>query len=155
IVPLVRRRYPLRQHLVVPFSFCVFAAAGVAPLVISNPINFLVASQAHIDFNEYARIMIPVAAVSLTVAFAVLCAIFRENIRDPIPGRGPIAPPLPPLSRAEWKTLGVMAGVFGTYPIMSLLDGPVWAVAGVGALMGIAVCERHAVATPLELGRMV
>src|SRR5262249_54103369 len=112
IVPLVRRRYPLRQHLVVPFSFCVFAAAGVAPLVISNPINFLVASQAHIGFNEYAGIMIPVAAVGLVVAFVVLCAIFRENIRDPIPGRGPIAPPLPPISRAQWETLAVMAGVF-------------------------------------------
>ena len=155
IVPLVRSRYPLRQHLVVPFSFCVFAAAGVAPLVISNPINFVVASHAHIGFNEYAGIMIPVAAAGLVVAFAMLCLIFRNDIRDPIPGRGPISPPLPKVTRAEWEALAVMAAVFGAYPIVSLLDGPVWMVAGVGALLGVVVCYRHRVATPVVLGRMV
>src|SRR5678815_4481045 len=43
IVALVKRLYPLRQYLVVPFAFAVFAAAGVAPLVISNPMNLIVA----------------------------------------------------------------------------------------------------------------
>jgi arsenical pump membrane protein len=155
IVPLVKRRYPLRQHLVVPFSFCVFAAAGVAPLVISNPINFVVASHAGIGFNAYAAVMIPVAVVGWLVAFAMLCLIFRADIRDPIPGRGPTAPPLPRVTRAEWEVLVVMGAVFGTYPIVSLLDGPVWAVAGLGALAGVAVCRLRGVASPLTLGRMV
>ena len=156
VIPLVRRRYPLRQQLVVPFSFCVFAAAGVAPLVISNPINFLVATHAQIGFNEYAYLMIPVALAGWVVAFAILCAIFRKDIDDPIPGRGPISPPLPKVTRAEWETLVVMAAVFGAYPIVSLVDAKaVWVVAGVGALLGVAVCMRHQVATPQSLGRMV
>src|SRR5215471_15458761 len=155
IVPLVRIRYPLRQHLVVPFSFCVFAAAGVAPLVISNPINFVVASHAHISFHEYAAIMIPVAIAGLVVAFAMLCTIFRKDIQDPIPGRGPDSPPLPKVTRAEWEALAVMAAVFGAYPIVSLLGGPVWMVASIGALLGVAVCWRHRVAAPDVLARMV
>jgi arsenical pump membrane protein len=155
IVPLVRRRYPLRQHLVEPFSFCVFAAAGIAPLVISNPINFVVASHAQIGFNEYAAIMIPVTAVGLLVAFAMLCVIFRADIRDPIPGRGPIAPPLPRVTRAEWEVLAVMGAVFGAYPIVSLAGGPVWMVAGIGALLGVAICHRHGIASPIKLSHMV
>jgi arsenical pump membrane protein len=155
VIPLVRRRYPLRQQLVVPFSFCVFAAAGVAPLIISNPINFLVATRASIGFNEYAYIMIPVALAGWVVAFAVLCAIFRKDIDDPIPGRGPISPPLPKVTRAEWETLVVMAAVFGAYPIVSLLKGPVWVVAGAGALLGVIVCLRHGVASVPVLGRAV
>src|SRR5262249_12081233 len=155
IVPLVKRRYPLRQHLVIPFSFCVFAAAGVAPLVISNPINFIVASHAHIGFNEYAAFMIPTAVAGWIVPFATLCAISRADIAAPIPGRGPISPPLPRLTRAEWEALAVIAAVFGAYPIVSLVGGPVWVVAGIGALAGIAVCRRNGIASPAAIGRMV
>src|SRR5262245_4567462 len=39
VVALVKRRYPVRPYLVVPFAFAVFMAAGVAPFVISNPMN--------------------------------------------------------------------------------------------------------------------
>src|SRR5207249_2776645 len=48
VVALVRARAP---RLVVPFAFAVFCAAGVAPFVISNPMNMVVASFAGIGFN--------------------------------------------------------------------------------------------------------
>src|SRR5438270_7056926 len=37
VLPLIRRLYPKRPHLVVPFAFAVFMSAGVAPLCTSNP----------------------------------------------------------------------------------------------------------------------
>jgi arsenical pump membrane protein len=151
IVALVRRRYPLRQYLVVPFSFAVFAAAGVAPFVISNPINVVVCSHAGIGFNEYARIMVPVALTGLLVAFLSLALVFRREIDDHIPGRGPEAEPLPPMSAAEWQALGVLALVFGAYPIVSYLDGPMWAVAVSGAALGMLLCHTQGIASPRQL----
>jgi arsenical pump membrane protein len=68
IVALVKRLYPLRQYLVVPFAFAVFAAAGVAPLVISNPMNLIVADRRGIGFNEYAMWMAPVSLVGWLVS---------------------------------------------------------------------------------------
>src|SRR5439155_6682292 len=56
-----RRCCPDRSDLVVPFAFAVFSAAGVAPLVISNPMNLIVADYAGISFNEYAARMVPIA----------------------------------------------------------------------------------------------
>src|SRR6266404_5931192 len=79
IVELVRRCYPDRPDLVVPFAFAVFSAAGVAPLVISNPMNLIVAEYAGIGFNEYALRMIPIAIVGWVTTYAVLRAIFRRE----------------------------------------------------------------------------
>jgi arsenical pump membrane protein len=155
IVTLVRRRYPLRQYLIIPFAFAVFAAAGVAPFVISNPINVLVASQAAISFNAYARVMVPVAAAGLFTAFVALAVVFKKEIDDEIPGRGPEAPALPPMNAAGWQALGVLALVFGAYPIVSYVDGPMWLVAAVGALLGAAICHRHAIASPRRLAGLV
>jgi arsenical pump membrane protein len=99
--------------------------------------------------------MIPVAAVGLVVAFVALCGVFRKEIDDHIPGRGPEAPPLPRMSAAEWQALAVLAGVLGAYPIVSAAGGPVWVVATIGALLGALVCARHRIATPRALGGMV
>jgi arsenical pump membrane protein len=70
IVDLVRRSYPDRPDLVVPFAFAVFAAAGVAPLVISNPMNLIVADYAGIGFNAYAARMIPIAIAGWVAAMS-------------------------------------------------------------------------------------
>jgi Na+/H+ antiporter NhaD/arsenite permease-like protein len=39
------------------FVFAVFLAPGVAPFVISNPMNMIVAEYAGIGFNQYAVVM--------------------------------------------------------------------------------------------------
>jgi arsenical pump membrane protein len=95
--------------------------------------------------------MVPVALVGLLVACAALALVFRKEIADDIPGRGPEAAPLPPVSAAEWQALSVLALSFGAYPIVSYLDGPMWAVAASGASLGILICARHRVATPRQL----
>jgi hypothetical protein len=58
-VDAARSRHP---RLVVPLAFAVFLSAGVAPLIVSNPMNMVVASYAGIGFNEYAvRMALPLA----------------------------------------------------------------------------------------------
>jgi arsenical pump membrane protein len=155
IVRLVRRRYTQRPYLTVPFAFAIFGAAGVAPLVISNPINLVVSSNAGISFNEYAKVMIPVALAGLAVAFVALCICFRKEIADNTAASGPLATPPGPMTPAEKYTLLVVAGGLGTYPLMSLIGGPVWLVAFAGAAVGVRVCEKYKVAEAHELLRAV
>jgi arsenical pump membrane protein len=155
IVKLVRRRYIQRPYLTVPFAFAIFGAAGVAPLVISNPINLVVSSNAGISFNEYAKVMIPVAGAGLAVAFVALCICFRKEIADNTAARGPLATPPGPMTTAEKYTVLVVAGGLGTYPLMSFIGGPVWLVAFAGAAAGVHVCQKYKVAEPHELIRAV
>jgi arsenical pump membrane protein len=154
IAVLIKRRYPVRPYLVVPFSFAVFAAAGVAPLVISNPMNLVVAEYAGITFNEYAARMLPVALVGWLCAFLVLRRLFHKMLDDEIPGRGPLSPPLPPVSTKEKVAFGLLAATLGTYPVVSYCGGPVWAVAGSGALAFVLLAWRSGIKPP-EVARMV
>lgn len=155
IVTLVQRRYPLRPYLDVPFAFAVFAAAGVAPLVISNPINLVVSSHAGIGFNEYAARMIPVALGGWVAALLALLAVFRRQVFDPVPGRGPEAPAPPPLSASARLGIAVLAAVLGAYPLVSYLGGPVWLVSLGGALLISLVAVSARAASPAQLARSV
>lgn len=154
VVVLIRTLYPGRRSLLVPFVFAVFMAAGVAPLVTSNPMNLIVADFAGLDFNDYAVVMFPIALVGWIVTFAVLRLIFRRELST----AGP-APPLAveagrePWTRAQKQGLAVTLGVLGTYPIVSYFDGAVWLVAACGATAAVLVCWRHGAGTPEQLLR--
>src|SRR5260370_7296824 len=84
IVELVRRCYPHRPDLIIPFAFAVFSAAGVAPLVISNPMNLIVAAYARIGFNEYAPRLVPIALVGWGTPYAFLSVISPPHLPSPV-----------------------------------------------------------------------
>ena len=64
VVDAAKKRH---RTLVVPLAFAVFLSAGVAPFVVSNPMNMVVASVAGIGFNEYAQHMVlPAIAAAAT-----------------------------------------------------------------------------------------
>jgi arsenical pump membrane protein len=155
IVALVKRLYPLRQHLVVPFAFAVFAAAGVAPLVISNPMNLIVADRRGIGFNEYALWMMPVSLLGWLVSFLVLRRLFAAQLDDVIPARGPERDPLPPMEPVARRVLLLLGVVLLAYPVVTYFKGPVWAVAASGAGLALVVCAVHRAIEPADLGRSV
>ena len=124
IVGLIRRCYPDRQELILPFAFAVFSAAGVAPLVISNPMNLIVAEYAGIGFNEYAARMIPIAVVGWLTTYAVLRLIFRSELHT-ASGKSDLGIPPPILSRPAKQFLGVMIVALGCFPALSYAGGPV------------------------------
>ncbi|MHC4550079.1 MAG: ArsB/NhaD family transporter [Planctomycetota bacterium] len=65
----------------VPYYFAVLYVANlVAPLVIGNPINIIVASWFGIGFLEYALWMTLPAVVSIVVTYAGLRFFFRKSI---------------------------------------------------------------------------
>src|SRR5262249_59864860 len=89
LVPMVARLFPQRGYLRTTFAFAIFMAAGVAPLATSNPMNLVVAERVGIGFNQYAVRMVPVACVAAVVSLIAIRWVYRKEINDPVPARGP------------------------------------------------------------------
>ncbi len=133
VIALLRTVYPKRHpKFVVAFAFAVFYAAGVAPLVVGNPMNLVVAERAGIGFNVYAVRMIPVAVAGWLTAYLVLARVFREPLADQSPALG-AWPELVPVPRAAWLVVLALVAVLVAYPVVSFVDGPLWLVACAGA----------------------
>lgn len=139
VVTMVRRRYPNHPQLMLPFAFAVFMAAGVAPLVISNPINMIIAEYASLDFNDYTLHMVPVAVAGWLIAYGVLRVLFRRALR--IESEADDAPKHP-LTRAQKQIMVVLLGVLPAYAISAAFGGPIWIVATAGALLAVLISAR-------------
>lgn len=152
VMTLLRTVYPRRHpRFLVPFAFAVFYAAGVAPLVVGNPMNLVVADRMGIGFNAYAARMIPVAIAGWLTAYAVLAWLYREPLADEAPALG-AWPPLPPLPRFAWAVVVALAAVLIAYPVVSFLDGPLWLVACAGALACLAAARLSGIRTAAIAG---
>ncbi|MBV8756900.1 MAG: hypothetical protein JO257_06490 [Deltaproteobacteria bacterium] len=139
VLALLRTVYPIRNpRFLVPFAFCAFVAAGVAPLATGNPMNLVVAERAGIGFNAYALHMIPVALAGSIVAYLMLAWCFRRPLADEAPALGewPVLPPLRPAARV---VLAITACSIASYPVLAALDLPLWIVAAPAALACVAV----------------
>lgn len=149
VVALVRRRYPDRPGLVLPFAFAVFISAGVAALPVSNPMNMVVADVSGIGFNTYTAHMLPVAIACWLLGFWVLRRVFRSALREAPPA---VTPPAPRrASGIQRLMMALLAGVLLSYPAVGFLGGPVWAVASCGALLSLVVALRHGGHSPARV----
>lgn len=145
VITLLRTVYPRRHpKFTLAFSFAVFYSAGVAPLVTGNPMNVVVAGHAGIGFNAYALTMVPVAVVGWLVAYPLLSRQFAAELADEAPALGAWPRNRPPLRGRAALVVLAMAAVLVAYPVISYLDGPLWMVAGTGAL----VCFAAALGVP-------
>ncbi|MEK7422608.1 MAG: ArsB/NhaD family transporter, partial [Actinomycetota bacterium] len=149
---LVRRAFPDRPALVLPFAFAVFMAAGVAPLVVSNPMNMVMASRMGIDFNTYAIHMVPISIAGSIASYLMLRLVFRGPLAARSP-RLPVAGAVRPLERAQRHVLALLAGSLLAYPILAFLGGPVWLVAVAVAVVALLLARLHAGTAPLGLIR--
>ena len=151
VIGLIRTLYPERPDLIVPFAFAVFLSAGVAPVVTANPINLIVADFAGLDFNQYARLMIPVAIGSAVVTYLVLERIFASRLAPELETGRAELPPAEPWSPMERHGLILVLGILCVYPIVTFFDGSVWVVALLGAIASAALCQFYGAVTPPQL----
>ena len=135
IVDVARRRRP---DLVIPLAFAVFLSAGVAPLVVSNPMNMVVAGYSGIGFNAYARQMALPALAGGLATFAVAFLAFEKEIAASRPAPETAAA-VAPLRGLRLVTLLALGAVVCAYPVVSYFGGPVWIVAFAGALLLLAI----------------
>lgn len=138
VIALLRAVYPRRHPtFTLPFSFAVFYSAGVAPLVTGNPMNVVVAGHAGIGFNQYAVVMIPVALVGALVAYPLLARQFATELSDEAPALGEWPQRQGAVRGSAVVVVMTLAVVLVAYPVISYLDGPLWAVASAGAVVAI------------------
>src|SRR4029077_18697298 len=90
VVAVTRRLYPDRPAVTEAFAFAVFLAPGVAPLVVSNPMNMIVAEIAGVGFNAYARIMVAISLVGALITFAILRLAFRKVLSSSVATNTPV-----------------------------------------------------------------
>ena len=137
----------------VPFAFAVYMAAGVAPLVVSNPMNFIVAELVGIGFNEYAARMLPISIAGWAVSFLMLRLVMGRQLERAQESMRTIQRSERGWSRPQLEAVAVLAIVLGAYPVASLFDQPIWSVAVAGAALALWVCRRHGAGEPLEILR--
>jgi len=144
VLTLARRLHPGRPQVVEAFAFAVFLAPGVAPFIISNPMNTVVAEVAGLSFNAYAAIMGPISLVGAVLTFVILRLYYRQILSA---DGGALAPqPLPPRSPAERPALALLLAVFLAYPVMATFGGPIWWVALLGAVGSLFIARWYRVA---------
>jgi arsenical pump membrane protein len=123
----------------------VFLAPGVAPFVISNPMNMIVAEFAGVSFNSYARIMVPISIAGALLTFAVLRLHFRRLLASVVTVDAAVR--VPAAHRGERPAVALLLAVFVAYPLMAALGGPVWSVSIAGAVLSLLLAWRYRVAT--------
>lgn len=134
VLALAREGWPGQPKIHRLHAYAVFAAIGVAPVVIANPINLLVSDQAGIGFNRYWVQMVPVAVLCWIVTWGILAALFRRELR-PV-RNGPSSARQGPFTAQQRLTTLVLAGIVVAYPVASLFhDWAVAVVSVVGALV--------------------
>jgi len=142
VVGLLQRRYPEQRQLLLPFAFAVFMAAGVAPFVVSNAMNMIVATSAGLDFNAYAMRMLPIALAGGVVAFLILRRLFASELT--IGDAAVTASPAQRTTAAQRWMIALLCAVLGSYPIVVSIDpAALWVVSATGAVVAIMVALRQ------------
>ena len=129
------------------------ADAASLPFIVSNLVNIVSADFFGIGFAEYARVMVPVNLVSIAASLAVLFFFYRRDIPhtydvdDLKVPREAIKDPL--TFKAGWWILALLLiGYFGADPV----GVPVSVVAGVGAIILLAISRRNGI---IQTGKVV
>jgi arsenical pump membrane protein len=145
VVALTRRLYRHRPEVTIAFAFAVFLAPGVAPFIVSNPMNMIVAEYAGLGFNSYAAVMLPLSLVGAVVTYGVLRWVNRDLLRS-VGAAAPAPETMIHRHAGERPAVLLLLAVFVAYPIAASLGVEIWTVAVAGAVASLAVCRVYEIA---------
>lgn len=154
VVALTRRVFPGKPEVTIAFAFAVFLAPGVAPFIVSNPMNMIVAEFTGLGFNSYAVVMLPISLVGAALTYAVLRVAFRKLLSSVEPEqRAGVA--VRDRHPAERPAVALLAVIFLAYPVGATLGADIWVVATLGALATLALSSAYRIAPLPKIGRHV
>jgi arsenical pump membrane protein len=144
VVALTRRLYPGNPRVTLAFAFAVFLAPGVAPFIVSNPMNMIVAEFAGVHFNTYAAIMVPISLAGAGLTYVILRFVFRDVLGTTLATSGPRVT----MHRhaGERPAVILLAAVFCAYPIAAAFGAQIWFVSFAGALGAVILARTHRIA---------
>ncbi len=145
VVALTRRLYPGNPAVTMAFAFGVFLAPGVAPFIVSNPMNMIVAEFSGLDFNSYAAVMLPLSLAGAVLTYLILRLVFRNPLRSAKPADAGVVTTIH-RHPAERPAVALLVIVFLAYPIGAALGGEIWFVAVAGAGGSIILARVYRVA---------
>jgi arsenical pump membrane protein len=145
VVALTRRLYPGSPRVTLAFAFAVFLAPGVAPFIVSNPMNMIVAEFSGLDFNSYAAVMLPLSIAGAALTYAILRLVYRDVLRAATPSACTVVTRVH-RHPAERPAVALLVAVFLAYPVGAALGGEIWFVAVAGAIGSLAITRLYRVA---------
>ncbi|MEZ4398934.1 MAG: ArsB/NhaD family transporter [Kofleriaceae bacterium] len=146
VVALTRRLYPGEPGLTIAFAFAVFLAPGVAPFIVSNPMNMIVAEFSGLDFNSYAAVMAPLSIAGAGLTYLILRLVFGPALRAARPVAAGGGETTLHRHAAERPAVVLLVLVFLAYPVGAALGGEIWFVAVAGACGSLALARLYRVA---------
>ncbi|MCA9675528.1 MAG: anion permease [Kofleriaceae bacterium] len=150
VVALTRRLYPGQPRVTMAFAFAVFLAPGVAPFIVSNPMNMIVAESSGLDFNSYAAVMLPISIAGAVLTYVILRVAYRRLLAATTPAAAGIVTTIHP-HPAERPAVALLIVVFFAYPVGAALGGEIWFVAVAGACGSLALARAYRVAPMRKL----
>jgi len=150
VVALTRRVFPGKPQVTIAFAFAVFLAPGVAPFIVSNPMNMIVAEFSGLHFNSYAAVMLPISIAGAALTYVVLRVVYRDLLRSaqPVGGEAMTSLPRHPAERPAVALLGV---IFLAYPVAAALGADIWVVATLGATASLVLVRGYRIAAPRKV----
>lgn len=154
VVALARRLYPGNARAVTALAFAVFLAPGVAPFIVSNPMNMIVAELAGLHFNSYAAVMVPISLAGAALTYVVLRRVFRDVLGTVAP---PSAMPTTTIHRhaGERPAVILLVIVFCAYPFAAAFGAQIWFVPCAGAIAALVLARTHRIASVRMVARRV
>lgn len=145
VVSLTRRLYPGNPAVTMAFAFAVFLAPGVAPFIVSNPMNMIVAEFSGLDFNSYAAVMVLISIAGAVLTYVILRRVYGKLLRAATPAAGG---PITTIHRhpAERPAVALLVTVFLAYPVGAAFGGEIWFIAVAGAAASLLLVRAYRVA---------
>jgi arsenical pump membrane protein len=142
----------------VPFYFAVLYVANlVGALLISNPINIVVANLFSISFAEYARWMVLPAIASMLVTYLGLRIYFRRDLPKSYTLDRLVTREAP--TEAQIKSQRVMAAVLGltliAFFVANWIGLPFWKIAALAACIALVATAPLKVVCPKAVVRSI
>ena len=145
VVALTRRIFPQNPEVTLAFAFVVFLAPGVAPFIVSNPMNMIVAEFSGLGFNSYAAVMFPISVAGAALTYLILRGVYGNLLRSAKPVS---AGPIETINRhpAERSAVALLLIIFLAYPVAAALGGQIWFVAVAGAAGSLVLARVYRIA---------
>ncbi|MEZ4364725.1 MAG: ArsB/NhaD family transporter [Kofleriaceae bacterium] len=128
----------------------MFLAPGVAPFIVSNPMNMIVAEFSGLNFNSYAAVMLPLSVAGAIATYLILRVVYRRVRATAV--LGPAAA-VTHVARhpAERPAVVLLLAVFFAYPVAASLHVDIWLIALAGACGSLVIARAYRVAPARRL----